>query len=292
MVGSSLNTAVPSIVIKCKGDVVKSLKALFRERAACRLYCHEDFCRVMGPESAQPPFKLVYYVTKSAPLVRNASDGIVITSLHNDQTLCGSLIQYRGRTATVGLTLEVDGVVRLLTVQHLFDGNSDPESSCGTWATTTGSIRRLSLMFADDCANTTTCAVVSGGSRKLVPQQSSPFLDWALLGNVSNSARRQNIIFPAGPSFPTTLRGLAATPRFHGVPIYLISGVNGVRKGRLLSGVSYVGSNADQDLCPLWTVILEGPGGKRLSRNHMQPIEDQCLQIGMQTSSPESVVQL
>ncbi|KAF2195715.1 hypothetical protein K469DRAFT_442436, partial [Zopfia rhizophila CBS 207.26] len=43
-------------------------------------------------------------------------------------------------------------------------------------------------------------------------------------------------------------------PRSHEAPVYMISSVSGVRKGRLLNDLMYLGSNLGQEMCKAWTV--------------------------------------
>ena len=318
MVGTSLEVAVPSIIIRCKKSDSKSLRALFTERATDRLYCRKDstWSRIFkDSDTPQPPFKLVYYQTDVSPIVRKASDDSLISSCPREETLCGSLIQYRGRTATVGLTIEVDGVVRLLTVDHLFQARIDdityesrtdeetieihPENSqdfvqfsplwvddsdeedelddCLTMDYDTETKLTSNLMVnRQDCPSTSQTSQTSGAAeaRKTIPpctlELSSPYLDWALAELSGDSEERmrmmdRNWIYPDASLSPILLQEIATQPRFHGVPVYMISGVHGIRSGRLLSGFSYVGSQPGQNLCPTWTMILESPQGKSQS---------------------------
>ena len=41
-------------------------------------------------------------------------------SIQPSSTLCGALVEFEGRQATIGLTLDIDGDIQALTVDHLF----------------------------------------------------------------------------------------------------------------------------------------------------------------------------
>ena len=63
------------------------------------------------------------------------------------------------------------------------------------------------------------------------------------------------------------IRGIAETPRFHGVPVYILLGERGVRTGRLLSGFAHIGSGPSQAMCKAWTLIFDGTDSKSLSHS-------------------------
>jgi hypothetical protein len=93
---------------------------------------------------------------------------------------------------------------------------------------------------------------------------SEPFLDCALLEMEAAmlGIRSPNLLYLHGPNRPPiTLSTIAALPRFHGVPVYMLSGNSGIRTGRLLSGDAYLGSKPGQDMCLAWTMILDGRTG-------------------------------
>lgn len=130
MVGTSPQTARPSIVVFCRTSDLKALQMLFQKRATDRLYCHREshwFQLFKADAPSKPPFRLVYYQTDHDPLLRNASDEAVLSPMSPDNTFCGSLITCQGRVATVALTVEVDGVDHLLTVEHIWDRPLGPD---------------------------------------------------------------------------------------------------------------------------------------------------------------------
>ncbi|OAQ80340.1 hypothetical protein VFPBJ_05925 [Purpureocillium lilacinum] len=123
MVGTSLETATPSIIVKCKKTILKRLRDRFKDRAADRLYCQVDSIRFRlfkGCETPFPPFKLVFIA--ASPLERWAADEDLAVFLSSDETLCGALLKCEGRIATAGLMLELEGGMdALLTVDHLWN---------------------------------------------------------------------------------------------------------------------------------------------------------------------------
>lgn len=93
---------------------------------------------------------------------------------------------------------------------------------------------------------------------------SAPYLDYALLQlspnvlqNLQPNACRPNDTDGA----PFLLRTVATEPRYHAVPVYMLSGAHGVRTGRLLGSYAYLGSNPGQEPCKVWTLILDGADG-------------------------------
>ncbi|KAK1656369.1 hypothetical protein BDP81DRAFT_402200 [Colletotrichum phormii] len=60
------------------------------------------------------------------PTIRNSGFEVepVNITLPSSGTVCGALVEYCNRKATIGLVLEVDGTTRLLTVEHLFNTES------------------------------------------------------------------------------------------------------------------------------------------------------------------------
>ena len=327
MVGTSLETATPSIIVKCKKTILKRLRDRFKDRAADRLYCQVDSIRFRlfkGCETPFPPFKLVFIA--ASPLERWAADEDLAVFLSSDETLCGALLQCEGRIATAGLMLELEGGMdALLTVDHLWnreraqkpDQQSFLGSMDGASTYTTGrresaldetEIVRLSQLWIDedDCEDededdevsvhtpetctgetpllelpiiapppntqpenrgTTENAPVKGWrlNGHIALRPSSPYLDWGLMHLDPDimKSRRGNMIYPKGKSAPPVeLRDIAHVPRSHATPVYMVSGVRGTRAGRLLDGFSFLGSSPGQDICKVWTVILDALGGK------------------------------
>jgi hypothetical protein len=92
--------------------------------------------------------------------------------------------------------------------------------------------------------------------------KSQPYLDWACLAlKPYVRVERFNMLIRDG-EVPVILKDVAQDPRVHGAPVYLISGRLGLRPGRLLGSMAYIGSQAGQKLCESWTVILDSPQGK------------------------------
>ncbi|KAF5025678.1 hypothetical protein F66182_2284 [Fusarium sp. NRRL 66182] len=134
MIGNSADTADACILIECRKCDLKALQNLFHAHTADRLYCRKDskLDKYFNSQarSPQPSFKLVFLHTSHDPLCLYASYAEALLSFNRlAKTLCGALVEYHGRKATVGLVLEIDGVSRLLTVGHLFDDCIDNQGS-------------------------------------------------------------------------------------------------------------------------------------------------------------------
>lgn len=94
------------------------------------------------------------------------------------------------------------------------------------------------------------------------PAPPEPDLDWSLVKLPVQYASRPNAFYPNGEGYPPRyLTTCANTPRYHGVPVYMISGASGLRSGLLLGNYSYIGAKAGQGHCKVWTVILDDPTG-------------------------------
>jgi hypothetical protein len=88
---------------------------------------------------------------------------------------------------------------------------------------------------------------------------STPYLDWALIDFDDGYFERPNAFYseddPVNPKFLTRL---SAAPKTSGVPVFMISGVSGTRKGVMLNSNSYIGGKLGENLCQTWNVILSG----------------------------------
>ncbi|KAF4965169.1 hypothetical protein FSARC_6987 [Fusarium sarcochroum] len=128
MIGTSRDTATPHILIYCRRSDLEALQDLFYSCGADRLYCYRDSTRGnlfrSKLEPPKPSFKFFFLGSPLPPLTRcsllSGSEAVVSLCL-SDETLCGALVKHQGRTATVGLVLDIDEVSYLITVKHLFD---------------------------------------------------------------------------------------------------------------------------------------------------------------------------
>jgi hypothetical protein len=123
MVGTSPQSAEPSIVIVCRVAEYKKLRALFKEKAREKLYCGKRsrvFEMFKKDPPARPPFNLVYYRTGSETLRRQAASHIVTTDIPVDGVLPGTPVYYQGAQANIGVTFNVDNMTLSTTVDHLF----------------------------------------------------------------------------------------------------------------------------------------------------------------------------
>ncbi|KAK4449843.1 hypothetical protein QBC34DRAFT_298165 [Podospora aff. communis PSN243] len=134
MVGTSPGTARPCIIVFCVKEDFKSLRALFNNRVKNQLYCRANKRplslglfrgRSQSETPPVPPFELIYYRTNYDPVARKASEIPIITGTSaNDLTWCGGVIRVGSRTATLGLTIQIDGFYGILTVDHLFPASA------------------------------------------------------------------------------------------------------------------------------------------------------------------------
>ena len=125
MVGTSPETTRPCIIVFCRKEDFKILRALFSQRVEKPLFCGKKSLpsRLFGSKKGQPPvapFEIVYYRTNYDPVARKSADALVLAHSFSDLTWCGSLIQFGARTATLGLTVQIDRIHGVLTVDHLF----------------------------------------------------------------------------------------------------------------------------------------------------------------------------
>lgn len=141
MVGTTPQSAVPTIIVECTFEDQKSIRAAFKRHSTDNFYCHHESKRlrksISGSTNIPPPFRLAYWGAHSDPCERGASEAELSATLSHDSTFCGSLVSFQGRSATLALTLEIDSVDMVLTTGHLnptqriveFSGTSTPEDS-------------------------------------------------------------------------------------------------------------------------------------------------------------------
>jgi hypothetical protein len=308
MVGTSPQSAVPSIVIVCRVTEYKNIRALFKEKAGEKLYCGKRsrvFEMFKKDLPARPPFNLVYYRTGSETLRRQAASHNVTTDVPVDGVLPGTPVYYQGAQAKIGVTFNVDNMTLSTTVDHLFR----PETASSlTPDEDTISIRSfesdqrtlddsdlisLDPLWVDDSEGDdsddpeVTRAVtyvspcidlnVSMGScatlehaygHKVDPTfeipGSEPYLDYALLElspEVLHTLQPNTLQLKETDNVSVPLQTVAAEPRYHAVPVYLLSGVRGVQNGRLLGTYAYLGSSPGQAPCKVWTLLLDSTNG-------------------------------
>ncbi|ORY13218.1 hypothetical protein BCR34DRAFT_600134 [Clohesyomyces aquaticus] len=134
MVGTSPQTATPSIVILCESSNVRPLRALFKEKAREKLYCGRksrvfQLFRKDPPLPPKPPFDLVYYRCDKAPVTQKAALQQIKASMGSTNSLCGVPVYYQDAQANIGITLKVGERVLSTTVAHLF-GSTYMEDQC------------------------------------------------------------------------------------------------------------------------------------------------------------------
>lgn len=310
MVGTTPQSAVPTIVVECMIEDQKRIRAAFNRHSTENFHCYHESKRlwqsISGSTKTPPPFHLVYSGGNDDPYKRHASKTQFSVSLSHYSTLCGSLVSFQGRSATLALTLEVDSEYMVLTAGHLKPAQHSPEPS-------ENSTQKIShddevTLNGDDYVEVGPLWVDDGDeydvevaasqplpSRSLPLDYSSaayednrlvslilkmrsvevfadlgpnePDLDWMLLGydDTALRTRRRNFMYLPEQPEPVLLKEIANTPRMHAVPIFVVSGVRGVIKGRMLGMPTFLGSGPSQKSCKAWSVVLDNQLGKCLT---------------------------
>ncbi|KAM5383594.1 hypothetical protein ACJZ2D_002043 [Fusarium nematophilum] len=303
MVGTAPDKAQASIVVFCLKEDFKNLRTLFKEHAQKRLYCHEgERSRWLSTSWDKPtdppvaPFQLIYFVT-TTPLVRNSSTEPLTAHFKTDLTWCGGTVRCQTRTATLGISINIDTSYGILTVEHLFhpeatetDTNladdlhhatsSAPDPSAldmgclRSWVCEededdysfeesteddTGSAPVALVSLAGEIPST--CEPAQQWERIQSPlglDYSSPYLDWALTRpNNPSISTPRDNMFFARGLSAVVLDRVAEEPRYHRAPVYMISGIRGILLGQILTTSIMIGSLPGQELCEAWTLILD-----------------------------------
>ncbi|SCV28748.1 uncharacterized protein FFB14_01966 [Fusarium fujikuroi] len=311
MIGDSKDTALPSILIECRKRDLKMLRELFNKHAAT-LCCRKDsnWPTLVHHDlpSSKPSFHLIYLPHPYHPIIQHAANISVAVSDSSRDTFCGSLVQYEGRTATIGLTIIVDGISHMMTVDHLFNNSLGDENSLFTSgdepvyrSSSSGESisarqdtsvippnphpdqEKQTLDFGHSSAHEGAAEDSSNASHtKELPQSRlaeclvgqpvplphtldppASYLDWAFveLNDSSASFQLPNIITLDSMSSPVLLHQVSKQLPSHTTSVYMISGINGTRKGRLFSGLSELGPLQDRSPCKAWKMILDSDQG-------------------------------
>lgn len=133
MVGTTPQSAVPTIVVECTLQDQKIIRAAFKRHSTDNFHCYHELKKlqksISGSTKIPPPFRLVYWGGGGDPYERSASETQLSVSLSHDSTLCGSIVSFQGRSATLALALEVDAEGMVLTAGHLKSTQPIPEPS-------------------------------------------------------------------------------------------------------------------------------------------------------------------
>jgi hypothetical protein len=87
------------------------------------------------------------------------------------------------------------------------------------------------------------------------------YIDWRLVnGNDEKLPRRQNLMTTPGGDV-IHIHEVAEQGPDQVRRVYLVSGLKGVRTGRLLRNHGYIGSRAGQDMCRVWSLVLDDGEG-------------------------------
>lgn len=313
MIGDSRDTALPSILIECRKRDLKRLRELFNKHAAT-LCCRKDsnWSTLVHHDlpSSKPSFQLIYLPHPYHPRIQHAANTSVAVSNSSRDTFCGSLVQFEGRTATIGLTIIVDGISHMMTVDHLFNNSLGDENS--PFTSGDGPVYRSSSSGESTSARQDTSVIppnphpdqekqtldfghsrahesaaednLNASHRKRFPQSRlaeclvgqpvplphtldppASYLDWAFveLNDSSASFQLPNIITLDSISSPVLLHQVSKQLPSHTTSVYMISGINGTRKGRLFSSLSELGPLQDRSPCKAWKMILDSDQGER-----------------------------
>uniref|UniRef100_A0A8H7N4M5 Uncharacterized protein n=1 Tax=Bionectria ochroleuca TaxID=29856 RepID=A0A8H7N4M5_BIOOC len=334
MVGSSLGSAKPSVLVLCNYTDWGSLRSLLMNMPN-EYNCIAPTWKIAGlsrMSKLKPILWLYLCPTSSEPFKRlyGVPVGIECSSL---VTMCGSLVEYEGRQSTISLTLDIDGEDRLLTVEHIFQDNElendksqmtlDPESLASIesnieqWDCLNDSEADISTDSDTDSnhdgthmdrkspatsvnynplqvSHEPTRVKVEAPTRRshshkqgerVEPPNSlphrSPYLDWACLRlvNYQMAPRQQcNLLLRRGKP-PGLLKEVAIKPSTHAVPVFMISGILGVRSGRLMESPNFLGSPKAQDLCETWTIILDHQGEFHPGESGSIVVDQETLEI-------------
>jgi hypothetical protein len=91
----------------------------------------------------------------------------------------------------------------------------------------------------------------------------TPYLDWALIEFGDGYFERPNAFYSEDdPVHAKFFTRLSPAPKTSRVPVFMISGVSGTRKGVMLSSFSYIGGKSGEDLCQAWNLILSDSARK------------------------------
>ena len=162
MVGTTPQTALPSVVVTCRETDFKSLRILFRTKAEAKLLLGKESTLAQLRSSLRtkvdkgesvPRLQLVYYRTPMAPVTRMISNGPLKACLLDDEFSCGGAIRFDGSTATLGVTFDISDWRGTLTVDHLFSmaGNLDGgEDDVQDSSTSSGGPSNTDFSWEDD----------------------------------------------------------------------------------------------------------------------------------------------
>lgn len=252
--------------------------------------------RNSGCKVPEPPFGLIYF--SEAPMTKTALEGSVETNSTHIATWCGEPVYSPHRAATLGLMVQVGDLLGVTTVAHIFGSSSshdkdvddmlddgagssdledDDEYDTGAMWIDPG-IQSMDQYEEEGIRNKgpETFGVSSGDPDTVClwkqippPQQLSanePFLDWSLTMPVSYPLHpRRNLYHPTGnDTHLIALENLADAPRYHCVPVHVLSAFQGVLSGELLERTARIQSGPGEALSRVWTVLLT-PGTGRMN---------------------------
>ncbi|CAH0044263.1 unnamed protein product [Clonostachys solani] len=328
MVGSSLESAKPSILVMCNyidwGSLNSLLKKMPSQEYNCVIPSTWDRAHKfrfgdggLSRMSDLKPILWLYLCPTTFETLKRLTGVPVSIECSSLVTMCGSLVAFEGRQSTISLTLDINGEDRLLTVEHIFQDNelendkpqmsSDAESPASIesnieqWDFLNDSEDDTSMDLDTDWnsnhddtemdrelpATSINCEPSQVSHEPVRPRveaparlsrshkqgerveppnslpHRSPYLDWACLRLVDyqlTPRQRSNVLLRRGKP-PGLLEDVATKPRIHAVPVFMISGILGVRSGRLIELPSYLGSSKGQDLCETWAIILDQQEG-------------------------------
>ncbi|KAF7539891.1 hypothetical protein G7054_g1738 [Neopestalotiopsis clavispora] len=135
MVGKTLETARPSVVVFCFYKHFEELRKLFRKRLQDQMNCEKRFSDYLNlSRRGQEPnnkVDLVYFCLNKCPIEQKASEDTLASYSEAAATWCGGLVKSGSSTSTLGLAVYAPDFLGVLTVDHVFHPPVTP--NC-TWS--------------------------------------------------------------------------------------------------------------------------------------------------------------
>ncbi|KAL3301730.1 rna binding protein [Colletotrichum asianum] len=340
MVGCTPKNSRPSILLFCQENDKNRLKRLLDPEFLKRINCRSPYkskSRVLSWASiAEKPDLWIYifpFSTNPTKRIAGPEPTVVSLNIRQASSFCGALVKYQGRVATVGLTVEIDGIARLLTVDHIFqedaldehpeEKNDDDDSlwdydsgdegeemfsvASGALELSQNDARLTPIRSSHEedkgvaSASHTYCQVLDlneinthqpivadkytdqghkvaasltaaptgreVSAHRVDSQNELPhrqaYLDWACLelDEERMETWSKSYISTDPDTVPVLLEEIGDAPTSHATSVLMISGIKGIRPGKLVADAGYLGSLRRQDMCVVWTLILDSAPG-------------------------------
>lgn len=145
MVGETLETARPSVVVFCFYKHFEELRTLFRERLKGQMNCEPWYSDLLnrlrvdlprrgksrrGDQDSDNMIDLVYFCVDRCPIERKGSEDTLAAYSETAATWCGGLVKSGSVTSTLGPAIYAPDFLGVLTVDHIF--HPPTTSSCNS----------------------------------------------------------------------------------------------------------------------------------------------------------------